>query len=201
MQRRAESVGATRERILDAAIRLHTSVGPSSTSIASVAEAAGVTRLTVYRHFPDADALFEACMGHWFAEAHPPDPATWAAVPDLEARARLALSELYGWFREHADELWPNYRDRHLTPVSAQERLLASIRRQADIVAGTDGAEGGPARRVRAVAGHVVGFLTWRSLTHDQGLTDPEAVDAAIGMLVAAAAADKAGHGTAPIPT
>ncbi|HEU4572144.1 MAG TPA: TetR family transcriptional regulator, partial [Candidatus Limnocylindrales bacterium] len=66
MSRRAERVDETRQRITDAAIRLHTSVGPSGTSIAAVADAAGVTRLTVYRHFPDMAALFAACSAHWF---------------------------------------------------------------------------------------------------------------------------------------
>ena len=37
--------------ITEAAVRLHTSVGPSETSFPAVAQAAGVTRLTLYRHF------------------------------------------------------------------------------------------------------------------------------------------------------
>jgi AcrR family transcriptional regulator len=185
MERRAELVDATRERIRDAAIRLHTTVGPSQTSVSAIAEAAGVTRLTVYRHFPDADALFEACVAHWTAMAHPPDPSTWTPIADLESRARAALAELYAWFSTHHDELYPNYRDRHLTPASSQARLRAGIARQADIVAGTDGTGSGRARRLRAVAGHAVSFWTWRSLTHDQGLSDPEAVDVVVGMLLA----------------
>ncbi len=196
MERRAELVDATRDRIRDAAIRLHTSVGPSQTSISSIADAAGVTRLTVYRHFPDADALFEACMAHWTALAHPPDPTAWASIDDLENRARTALGELYAWFRAHHDELYPNYRDRHLTPPSSQARLRAGIARQADIVAGTDGFGSDTARRLRAVAGHAVSFWTWRSLTRDQGLSDGEAVDAVVGMLLAAA--DRTQNGARP---
>ncbi len=184
MERRSELVDATRDRIRDAAIRLHTSVGPSQTSVSSIAEAAGVTRLTVYRHFPDADALFEACVAHWTAMAKPPDPTAWIAIAALEARARTALAELYAWFSAHHDELYPNYRDRHLTPASSQARLRAGIARQADIVAGTDGTASDHARRLRAVAGHVVSFWTWRSLTRDQGRSEAEAVEAAVGMLL-----------------
>ena len=51
MRRRADLVDATRERITAAAMRLHTSVGPSGASIAAIAAEAGVTRLTVYNHF------------------------------------------------------------------------------------------------------------------------------------------------------
>ena len=54
MQRRAAQVDETRLKITEAAVRLHTTVGPSQTSIAAVAEEAGVTRLTVYRHFADS---------------------------------------------------------------------------------------------------------------------------------------------------
>src|SRR5262245_53973304 len=61
MQRRAEQVDQTRQRIIDATVQLHGTIGPAATTIAGIAEAAGVTRLTVYRHFPDEATLFEAC--------------------------------------------------------------------------------------------------------------------------------------------
>ena len=80
MGRRAERVDETRERITAAAVRLHTTVGPSRTSIASIAEAAGVTRLTVYRHFADLDAVFDACMAHWAAQNPRPDADAWRAT-------------------------------------------------------------------------------------------------------------------------
>ena len=67
MQRRAEQIDETRQRITDAAVRLHTTVGPANTSIASIAEEAGSRDSTVYRHFADLDALFQACRGHWLA--------------------------------------------------------------------------------------------------------------------------------------
>ena len=38
------------------------------------------------------------------------------------------------------------------------------------------GLRGGGARRTRAAIGHAVAFPTWRSLTHDQGLSDADAV-------------------------
>ena len=99
MTRRAEQVDLTRQQIAAAAARLHTSIGPANTSIAAIAEEAGVTRLTVYRHFPDFDVLFAACRAHWRAENPPPDAGAWPAVDGLEPRARRAFTELYGWFR------------------------------------------------------------------------------------------------------
>src|SRR5450756_2236866 len=78
MRRRAEQVNQTRERITEAAARLHTTVGPAHSSIAAIAEEAGVTRLTVYRHFAHLDALFEACRAHWSARHPRPDARTSA---------------------------------------------------------------------------------------------------------------------------
>jgi AcrR family transcriptional regulator len=65
MHRRAEQVEQTRECITEATVRLHRTVGPAHTSIAAVADEAGVTRLTLYRHFADLDTLFGACRTHW----------------------------------------------------------------------------------------------------------------------------------------
>jgi AcrR family transcriptional regulator len=83
MGHRAELVEQTRQRITDAAVRLHTTVGPANTSISTVAAEAGVTRLTVYRHFSDLEALFAACRAHWFGQHRPPDISAWRAIPDL----------------------------------------------------------------------------------------------------------------------
>ena len=55
-------------------------VGPARTSMSAVAEHAGVQRSTLYRHFPDEAALFEACSAHWAAANPPPDPGAWAAI-------------------------------------------------------------------------------------------------------------------------
>src|SRR6476620_6177725 len=78
MRRRAEHVDETTRRITEAAVKLHTTVGPSKASIAAIAEEAGVTRLTVYRHFGDAEAVFMACMAH-HASLYPwPVSSAWS---------------------------------------------------------------------------------------------------------------------------
>ena len=78
----------TRRRITEAAVELHTSVGPARTTVSAVAERAGVQRHTVYRHFPTEEDLFAACSAH-FDELHPaPDIAAWRAEADPGVQAR-----------------------------------------------------------------------------------------------------------------
>ena len=186
MRRRADLADQTRLRITEAAMRLHTSVGPSKTSVSAVAEEAGVTRLTVYRHFQDQGELFEACSRHWFTLNPAPDPAAWRSIPVLEDRARVAFSELYGWYRACGDELFPIYRDMAMVPASAQDAMRARSRERADALIDGLSVPRTAKRRLRAVAGHLVGLMTWRSLAIEQGLDEDEAVDVAVRMLSAA---------------
>ncbi len=195
MTRRAEQVDRTRREITAAAARLHTTIGPANTTIAGIAEEAGVTRLTVYRHFADQDELFEACRAHWFAEHPPPDTDAWADEPDDAARARRAFREQYAWFRSHGEELFPIYRDFDSMPASSQERVQAHIDGLARIVVLGGAGDGSTGRGTAlAVARHLLDYRTWRSLAVGQGLTDRELVEVALRMLTSMADA------TAPPP-
>lgn len=191
MTRRAEQVDETRLRITEAAVRLHTSVGPASTSIASVAEEAGVTRVTVYRHFSTLDELFVACTTHWRALNPPPDASAWLDVEDLESRATRAFGELYGWYRDHADDLYPINRDADAMPASARQ---AAVERNSFLVAAiladhipTTASDDPGSRTLRAVVGHLTGFMTWHSLAVVQGLAAGPDVDVAVRLVMAVA--------------
>jgi AcrR family transcriptional regulator len=186
MVRRAELVDETRQRITEAAVRLHTTVGPAHTSIAAVAEEAGVTRLTVYRHFADLDTLFQACRTHWLAQKPPPDARRWAAIPDLESRARQAFGELYAWYRERGDDLFPIARDEAALPLSAQRARAQENRALGDALVSGFAADDVDGRALRAVARHLVEFWTWRSLVVTQGLDDRAAIEIAVRFLMSA---------------
>src|SRR5476651_128147 len=95
MTRRAESEQQTGLRIVESAVALHETVGPSRTSISAVAEHAGVRRSTLYRHFADEAALFDACTAHWAAANPLPDLGAWSMVEDPDERLAIALGELY----------------------------------------------------------------------------------------------------------
>ena len=186
MTRRADSIEDTRRQIAAAAARLHTSIGPANTSIAAIAEEAGVTRLTVYRHFDDFDVLFAACRAHWRAENPPPDPRAWSAVSGLGPRARRAFAEWFGWYAEHATELFPIYRDLTTMPATSQATMRAENQRLAELLCGPDVPDGPTGETQRAVARHLLDFRTWRSLAVDQELPPDQVVDVAVRLLLAA---------------
>lgn len=188
-RRRAEQEDDTRRRITEAAVELHGSVGPARTTISAVADLAGVQRATVYRHFPDEDALFSACSSHWLGEHPLPDLSRWMAIEEPDRRLRESLSELYAWYERGEDMLERTTRDVALVPAleAPMEGLAAWLDAAADVVVG-DRHEDVPARDpVRAAVGHALAFETWRSLVRRQGLPAPAAIDL-MARLVAAAA-------------
>src|SRR4051794_14939076 len=100
LKARADRQRETRDRIAKAAAELHEEVGVARTTVADIARRAGVTRVTVYSHFADLDALIPACAAHYMA-LHPlPDLEPALALEDPAARVRAALALIYGWYRE-----------------------------------------------------------------------------------------------------
>lgn len=185
MRRRADQVGQTNQRIVAAAVALHGTVGPAATTIAAIAELAGVTRLTVYRHFPDEDALFAACSAHWIASQQLPDPAAWAEIDEAEPRLRFGLGDLYRFYRAGAGMLASLYHDFAALPEAQRRNLLDQAEAYCAVLVAPFAADGGQQRLVRAVIGHAASFLTWHSLCVELGLTDTEAVEVMVGAVLA----------------
>ena len=179
MQRRAELQEETRRRITESAVELHGTIGPAQTSMSAVAARAGVRRSTLYRHFPNEAALFDACSAHWAAANPPPDPRAWAAVRDPDERLRAALHELYAYYRRTQPMLDNLYRDEEQVPT-----VKASFGRFRDYLAAARDTlmagrrlRGRARERTAAAIGHALAFATWRSLTGEQGLDDDAAAD------------------------
>jgi AcrR family transcriptional regulator len=189
-RRRAELEDETRLRITEAAVELHGSVGPARTTISAVAERAGVQRATLYRHFPDEEALFDACSSHWAAQNPLPDLAEWAAIANPEERLRTALSALYAWYEKGQGMLEKTTRDAGLVPAMqpAVERMGRWFSEAVATIVDRRPERGAQRRGVEAAVGHAVSFATWRSLVRDQGLSNPEAVDLMRGLTALAAA-------------
>jgi AcrR family transcriptional regulator len=192
MTKRLDDVAETRQRIVEATVELHGTVGPARTTIAGIAERAGVTRLTVYRHFPDVDALFAACSAHWYAQQPSrPDPVAWQAISDPTERLRVGLADLYRFFRNGAPTLTLIYADWDALPPAHQQGMLARNAAMRDALVD---AFPRASKRLRAVVGHATAFATWRSLCHDNGLPDKQAVDVMTTLVLAVSASRTTGE-------
>ena len=176
--RRAELEAQTARRITESAVALHGTLGPSRTSVSTVAKHAGVRRSTVYRYFPDEVALFTACTGHWMAANPAPDLEPWAAIDDPDRRLAIALGELYAHYRRTSGMMENILRDEETVPVVKQ--LLGGYRAYLsaarDVLARGRAARGRHRLVVVAAIGHALAFSTWSSLTREQGLDDAQAV-------------------------
>lgn len=159
----------TRRRIAEAAMQLHGTVGPAYTSMSAVAERAGVTRMTLYRHFPTEQELFGACSSLW-RDLHPrPSPERWTAVTPRQ-RVGQALAELYPYYQANAAMLTNLLRDAHAVPKALREGMAAAPEQMADVLVDA----WPPARHtaeLKATLTHVCRFETWRSL--NQAGLDP----------------------------
>lgn len=186
MRRRAEQVDQTRQRIVEAAVHLHGTVGLAGTTIAAIADLAGVTRLTVYRHFPDEAALLGACSAHWMSQQQLPDPGAWTQIGDPAGRLVAGLADLYRFYRAGAGMLANVYRDFTTLPEAHQRFLRDRDRHYRRVLAEPFSRAPGQRRRLRALIGHAASFWTWHSLCVNEGLSDQEAVKAMTAMVLAA---------------
>jgi AcrR family transcriptional regulator len=185
MRRRAESQEETRRRIVHAAVELHTTVGPAHTTDHAVAQRAGVTRRTFYRHFPDEVSLFRACTVHGLEMWPPPDPETWRRVADPKQRLGIALRQLYSYYREAGSGLMAIWRDGPLLgPELNVSPNRSDVLRAMPAVLLAGWRVSGRRRAVLAASlRHATAVTTWHSLVEQQGLRDEEAVELLIGMV------------------
>lgn len=159
---RALSEAETRDRIIEAMVELHQELGPRRTSVKSIAERAGVQRLTVYRHFPDETAMFAACSARWNEHLPPPDLGT-VTVHDPRRRTRELLVALYRYYRSAAPMLEKVVADApHMPVVRAQLKPFDEYLER--MVAELDRGWRGKSLRRHATLRHAVQFATWQSL-------------------------------------
>lgn len=178
LRKRAESQAETRLRIVEATMQLHEEVGPRATTISAIAERAGVQRLTVYRHFPDETAVFQACTAHWLSLNPPPDPTAWLEIDDPHERAGTALAAFYGYYRE-TRRMWEvAHRDETEVPAlqGPMEQFRGFVEGIADDLAVALAGGDKPSRSLAATVRHLLAFPTWASLA-DSGLPDKKIVD------------------------
>lgn len=189
LKQRAESQLQTRRRITEAAVALHRSVGPARTTISAVAERAGVDRHTVYNHFPDLRALFEACSSYGRAQYPWPDPAPWRSIRDPHARLRAALSDVYDFY-QRTDAIWTNIlRDAEIMPLLHEFATddLAYLSELRNLLATGWNVRPRDRARLLGAIGLAVHFHTWQTLVQAERLENDDAVELMIGLIRTAA--------------
>lgn len=108
-----DTSSATATAILDAAREETLAHGIRRTSIADIARASGVSRQTVYRYWPDAQALFASLITREIVARLPPAPA--AADLDslvaafVDGADRIRRLEIVDRLRQSDPELFARY--------------------------------------------------------------------------------------------
>ena len=183
LKQRAQRQDQTRQRIVDATIELHQANGIAATSISDIAERAKVAKVTVYRHFPDQEALVSACSGQYF-ERHPmPDPDNWRYLKDPHDRFRHGLQEIYAYHRETElmiAQVLPEARD-----LPIMEPYHAYWRNVVDVLAAPFEGRTKPEELLRAALALAVSFETWYLLVHSHELEDVQIIKLMMRMVQA----------------
>jgi AcrR family transcriptional regulator len=177
LKRRAEQQAETRQRIVEAAVELHGSVGPARTTFSMVAERAGVQRHTLYAYFPDERSLQMACSGLVQERDPMPDAAAWRSIEDRHDRLRTGLTAIYGWYERNADLLGCVLRDVEYHPLTKQ---TAELRFGPSMMACHEVLGAKLSTKQRAVLGLALSFHTWRTLVGEGGLKQAAAVRAMV---------------------
>jgi AcrR family transcriptional regulator len=175
LKKRAEQQAQTRQRIVEAAVDLHGTVGPANTTFSMIAERAGVQRHTLYAHFPDERSLLLACSG-LHAERHPmPDAAAWRGIADRRERLKTGLRVVYDWYGENAELVSCVLRDAEIHPLVREinERSFGPVIAAWHEVLGEK-----LDKKQRALLQLALSFHTWRTLAREAGLKPDVAVAA-----------------------
>ena len=136
MESRLAASEATRQRIVAAAAGLHAEKGALATGWDEIAVAAGVSRATVYHHFPSLDVLIPACAQLAFDLIEVPTPEAaarrFSGLPSPEERLADFVVESCRCYAAGAGWLRAAWRERSLVPgmevaVSRLQRGLAVL--------------------------------------------------------------------------
>jgi AcrR family transcriptional regulator len=189
LKERAKRQTQTRDRVVAATVALHQEVGPAATTIADIARRAGVSRPTVYNHFPSDGDLFAACQRRFFAENPLPDLTPALALDSPEQRVRAVLALLYPAFRRQEPMSANVLHDRRILP--ALDALLqrtrdSTISELTDTLAAGFPVAGPARRRLRAVIALALDFWTWQRLKQE-GLSDDTAAGLMADLVICAA--------------
>jgi len=179
--------GMTRERIQRAAAELLESGGADGITYKRVAELAGVTEMTVYRHFPNREDLLRGLWEHINARMAPQ-----IGLPDSAARLFAQHLALFEGFDRIPAQILASL----TTPQGREMRAAVDPERRAAFLAiaaeAAPDAQADAHTRLAGVIQLLHSAYAWLSLREQWGMSGAEAADAtrwAIETLLAAQAA------------
>lgn len=183
LRQRAEAQAKTRQRIVDAAIALHQEQGVAATSVSDIAARSGVGKVTVYRHFPDEEALVGACSSQYF-NRHPfPNPKDWRAEADPIVRVRRGLRDVYAYHRETAPMMFSVLAEMRDDPRMAPYH--DQFRRAVEVLSEAWPAPVRSDPKLQTALALAVSFDAWRVLAVEQELSDEDAIELVIALFPA----------------
>jgi len=198
--RRAETAESNRHRILEAAYELIAEAGFHPVSVDAVAARAGVTRVTVYRHFGSKRGLLEAVSSHRMDQAQLARLDQARAHPDVVQALRGFLREGCRLMSEIGDTLRTSLEVRRHEPEVAHilevgyyggrrqsvEELAARLRDENAL------APGWTPRRVADALMVITSLEAFETLTQRQGYSVRRAADLLFDMATGFLARDQA---------
>ena len=166
MRNREESFAQTNGRIVEAAKALHAQRGVLGTSWQDIAEQAGVSPVTVYRHFRSLSELIPACARSFVDSVAPLSEAdaraAFAALESPFERLEMLIRDDCACYERGREWFHAAMRESDLVPelgavVSAQQATLATLIRAAL-------EELDPPAEVVSALQAVIDFPFWRAL-------------------------------------
>jgi AcrR family transcriptional regulator len=162
--KRAEKQEETRRRIVESAVELHSTVGPANTTVAQIAERAGVQRHTYYAHFPTEWDLVLACSGTALESDPLPDLQEIEALPAGRQRIEAGLTKFYAWFARNHEMAACVLRD---AQHHALTRDIVELRMAPTFAAATKLLSDGLSSRQQSLLHVALDFSCWRTLSRE----------------------------------
>lgn len=167
---RAESAERTRQSIVEAAVKVH---GQGITTLAAVAEEAGVSLPTLNKYFPTREDLFAACTGHVATHLNYPSLDELAAIPDLRRRIDEVVAQAFRLHEETSGVTWTGYK------LEDESAMLAKAVREYEVfisqMVDTFGLDDADTRKPFVKA--MLSPLTYRALRLKNGLDFEDAIE------------------------
>jgi len=139
MARRAAARNDTRNRIVEATVKLHGEKGVLGTSWQDIAREADVSVSTVYAHFPSVEELLPACAQLVMSRVRPPSASSADEIvgdaTSTRERLKRVARELFAFYERGGPHIEVDIRERELPGMreweESQRATVAALVRAA----------------------------------------------------------------------